>query len=702
MHLLLTILVSVTTMLAGGYVYATSTSPAHANRVAASLHSDVMSVRPGETVTLALDQQIEEGWHTYWLNPGDSGEPTSIEWELPDGVETSEIIWPTPQRIPYFDLVNYGYKNQAALLTELTVPADWPAGKPIDVRADAFWLVCEEICIPEEASYSLAIQTTSGPTTLDPDLKSFFASARQKTPADNPWPTAIVASNSGYTVKLDGKFDTGTIADAYFFPTDQGATIHAAPQEIDATASSLTIELQKGELPPTETLNGLFVLTENVGGDDLTRAFNVSAPIDAAGLASQAGLMSIGILQAMLLALLGGIILNLMPCVFPILSLKALGLIQQAPRDLREARLHGLSFGAGIVVTFLALAVILIALRAGGAQIGWGFQLQSPLIMSLLAYLLLAIGLNLSGVFEFGSSFAGIGGRFASQSGHAGSFSTGVLAVIVATPCTAPFMSTALGFAMFQPPPITLAVFLALAAGFALPYLSLSFMPALGRLLPKPGAWMVLLRQFLAFPIYATVAWIVWVLSQQLESSGLLAVMFGGVLVAMAAWLFGILGHVSARTSRLATGGLAVLALIGASLLIPTDGPLANSTAEATASETRSYESFTTERLGELRNEGRPVFINLTAAWCITCEVNDRVVLEREAVVDAMEVNDIAYLKGDWTNQDPDITSLLAEFGRNGVPLYLIYPKGTGDARVLAQIVSVSLVLEAFNGVSSV
>jgi thiol:disulfide interchange protein DsbD len=398
---------------------------------------------------------------------------------------------------------------------------------------------------------------------------------------------------------------------------------------------------------------------------------------------------SASLLYQLVLALIGGLILNLMPCVLPILSLKLLSFA--AVPDTAKRHHHGLAYALGVLLSFAALGGVLIALRAGGAAIGWGFQLQSPLVVGLLAYLMLAMGLSLSGVAEFGAGVAGVGGGLAGREGLFGAFSTGVLATVVATPCTAPFMGAALGLALVAPAPFALAIFVALGAGLAAPLLAASFIPGVARLLPRPGGWMATLKQVLAFPLYGTVAWLVWVLIQEVGPEGSLMALFGLVLVGFAVWVYGRTRFVGAPMRRagsvLAAAGLAA-AVVMAAMLSPATGrpPL--------ASDGLAYQPFTPARLAALNQEHKPVFVNLTAAWCLTCIVNERATLDRDAVRDAFAAHHVVALKGDWTRQDPEIAQFLENFGRSGVPLYLLYD-GNGTATVLPQILTEAEIIDA-------
>jgi thiol:disulfide interchange protein DsbD len=397
----------------------------------------------------------------------------------------------------------------------------------------------------------------------------------------------------------------------------------------------------------------------------------------------------------MLLALLGGLILNLMPCVFPVLSIKILGLVRQAGESRTRVRWHGLAYTAGVLASFLGLAGLLIALKGGGASLGWGFQLQSPPVVAGLAYLLVAVGLSLSGVFSLGGRLAGIGDGLARRPGLPGSFFTGVLATVVATPCTAPFMGAAVGFALTQGTAVALAVFASLGLGLALPFLALTLFPGALRVMPRPGAWMETLKQALAFPVYATAAWLIWVLAQQVDSRGLLAALIGVVLVGFAAWAWERGRGAAPLGERIFQGlaGLALIAVAGLGLGLTPQQPVTGAQAEA-----QGIEPFTRARLDGLRGDKRPVFVNLTAAWCITCAVNETTSLKRPAVQAAMKAKGVTYLKGDWTNQNPEITRLLEEHGRSGVPLYLLYTDGAAP-QVLPQILTEGTVLDALGAV---
>ena len=438
-----------------------------------------------------------------------------------------------------------------------------------------------------------------------------------------------------------------------------------------------------------EPIEGVLVIAERLDGGVARQAFSVRAE-------PRAGRSAAVLFQAMGLALAGGLLLNLMPCVLPVLSVKILGLVQHAGGHASALRRHGVAYTAGVLASFALVAGTLLALRAGGEQIGWGFQLQSPVFVTLLAFVLFALALSLSGVIVIGGRFTGAGHALAQRSGYAGSFFTGALATVAATPCTAPFMGAAVGYAVTQPWPTALLVFESLGLGLALPFLLLTLVPAWRRVLPRAGPWMERLQQLLAFPLYASAAWLVWVVSQQAGSTGVAAALAGAILIAFAAWL-----HRSSRVARapwrravtvsvvaLAAGAVALGALAGTA-------PARSTTSARAGAGSPGWEPFSGKRLAELRREGRPVFVNVTAAWCLTCLVNERVALRSTAVADVFARKGVVLLKADWTTRDPAITTMLGSFGRNGVPLYLLYPGATGEPTVLPQILSEGIIIDA-------
>ena len=677
------------------------------DHVRAELVANAQAVRPGETIRIGIHKQIIPHWHTYWLNPGDSGLATTADWTLPEGAAAGDILWPAPERMAVGPLMNYGYEDEVTLLTDIAVPADVPVGGTFPIRATVDWLVCEEVCIPEQVELGLDLPVVAAGSDAGPAHPA-IAAAEARLPADSPWAARFEAGNGTLRLALDASgLRRDAIEDIWFFPKEWGLIAHAAPQQLTVEAERIVLAMTPGDAfqPTLASLDGVLVVKERAGGQLLTQALTVSATAGTVaggtGGLGIGGIGSIGIGSALLFALLGGLILNLMPCVFPVLSMKALALVEQAGKQPAQVRLHGLAYTGGILVSFMALAGLLAALKAGGTAVGWGFQFQSPLFVLLLAYLLFAVGLNLSGVFTIGESVAGVGANLAARGGYTGSFFTGVLAAVVATPCTAPFMGAAIGFAIAAPLPALFAVFLALGLGLALPYIALSVWPPLLRLMPKPGLWMERFKQFLAFPMYGAAIWLVWVLSLQAGAEGVLTALGGMLLIGFAAWLYDVT-RASGRTARHAGSGFAALALIAAigwgvtagreaaprQAASPTAGPTAG------AAEVTQWESYSREKFEALRAEGKPVFLNFTAAWCITCLVNERVALNRPDVAQAFRTGEVTYLKGDWTNQDADITAKLEEFGRSGVPLYVYYPAGR-DSRpvVLPQILTVDIVL---------
>jgi thiol:disulfide interchange protein DsbD len=650
-------------------------------------------VQPGQRLLLALEQRIAPHWHTYWRNPGDSGQPTSIEWALPAGVQAGEILWPTPKRFDVGPITNYGYEDRVLLLTELRLPQDLTPGQPLHLQAEASWLVCREECIPQQASLrlSLAVGAQAQP---GPDAQS-LAAARAALP--QPAGFAVQARRQGQQLELSWPAGSA-IREALFMPQDWGRIQHAAKPVLSRQGDQWRLSMPLGEdaVREGQPLEGLLLIDGQAQsiktvlqagpGEGLDKA---ATPAAAAAPASDLSLWS-----ALALALAGGLVLNLMPCVFPVLAIKALGFLQG---DAAQHRRHGLAYTGGVLLAFAVLAGLLMGLRSAGGAVGWGFQFHSPLFVLLLAWLMFLLGLALAGLLQLGAGLAGLGQGLASRPGLAGSFFTGVLATVVATPCTAPFMGAAMAYALAQPPLPLLAVFLALGLGLALPYLALACWPGLQRWMPRPGAWMETLKQGLAFPMFGAAIWLVWVLAQQAGPQGVLLALSGMGLIALAAWLRGISRQAGPR-GRWLGAGTALATLLAAVALLPwLPRAEADSASTSPTAQQADHEPYSPERLAQLQAEGRPVFVNLTAAWCITCLVNERVALSTPEVRAAFQAGGITYLKGDWTRQDPRITALLARHGRSGVPLYLFYPAGQA-VRVLPQLLTPGIVQAALRG----
>ena len=676
-------------------------APKASDLVQAELVVEPRAIEPGRPFTVGVRLRMAEHWHTYWRNPGDSGLATEIAWTLPPGFSAGPIQWPTPSRIPIGPLVNFGYEDEETLLVEITPPQTLAAGRSAELKAQVNYLVCERECIPGEAALSASVPTAAaGQGGPDGASAYIFEAARAALPKPFTGTAMVRDADGRLQMRLTGG-DLQAPASAYFFPAPETAIEHAAAQALTTDADGITLTMQRSPVasgPVPMELPGVLVLE---GKDGAKRSLQIGRPDPvAAGSGAAvtaappvvADLSATAILAAAFFAFLGGLVLNLMPCVFPVLSIKVMHLVEHSGRNASAIRLAGLAYAVGVVASFLALAGLLLALRSGGAEVGWGFQLQSPAIVVTLAFLLFAVGLSLSGVAEFGTRLAGRAGAVEERGGLGGSFLTGVLAAIVATPCTAPFMGVAIGYAVTAPVAIALTVFACLGLGLAAPFLVLTLRPSLLAFLPHPGAWMNTLKQVLAFPVYATVAWLLFVLAQQVGPEALFSALLGLVLLAFALWCLRLASE-REGTSRHVGRAAALAALVGVAAIgwvVAIDRGARGST----VAETAGQERFTQARLDQLRAEGRPVFVNMTAAWCITCLVNERTVLSGTAIKDALADRNVVYLKGDWTNQNPEITRLLERHGRNGVPLYVFYPP-RGEGIVLPQILTQTSVLDA-------
>jgi thiol:disulfide interchange protein len=682
--------------------------------VKARLVSETGAIGPGQSIWVALELNIREGWHTYWRNPGDSGQATTLAWTLPPGFTAGDIVWTTPHRFDLPPLVNYGYAGHAVHLVKITAPRELKSGSVALLQAKAGWLVCSDVCIPEDAQLQLKLPTAASAAAVDPKDAALFTAARSDLPNPQPAATRARIADGKLVLTLGNAWGAtlSQITSLAFFPYDEGSIEYGAPQTLTRSKDAVELAVKAGDRQQKAgTVRGVLLATEQSGGSpavvpiEIAADFGVAAagaPAAENGRNARPAAEAPALPSLMLLAVLGGLILNLMPCVFPVLSIKAIGLVEQAKKHPAAVRAKGLVFAAGVISSMLTLAVVLLALRAGGEEIGWGFQLQSPLFVTLMVYLLLAVGLNLSGVFEIGGGLAGVGDELTRGGGYRASFFTGVLTTLVATPCTAPFMAAAVGAALTQSPAVALVIFAGLGVGLSLPYLLLSFAPWTRRAMPKPGAWMDTLKQIFAFPMYASAAWLLWVLAQQTSSLGLGAALTGVILIAFSGWAYQK-SKSSGRTGRLTALATALAAFVLA-VLLPlrfNDVAAASTTGTATAATVRNtdgWQPYDAARAAEITAAGRPLLVNFTASWCLTCLVNERNAFADEAVQTVFRDKGVTLMKGDWTNRDPVITKALAAFGRAGVPLYVVYngKPGSSEPQVLPQLLTANIVHDAF------
>lgn len=624
--------------------------------VEAQLLLHAPTVEAGKPIAAGVLFTITDGWHIYGENPGDSGIPTTLDWTLPEGVTAGAIQWPTPERHEMEGLVNYGYSDRVVLPVTLTPSRDDSSGT-VTVKAD--WLVCKDICIPESATLTAELPQQS------PQAEVLLNNARDTIPARvETRGTYTTAPDGTLTLTIDTPFHAAPVSEAQWFPVTESVMQNAAQQKVDVAGQKLTLTIPgTGNEAPAE-FHGVLRLDGNAYRTVFDYQGQATPPADQS------------LLLILALAFLGGLLLNLMPCVLPILSLKALALAKKSEAEQRDAVRQGFAYTAGVVASFLAIAAVMLALKAGGAAIGWGFQLQQPEVIAALFLLMLLVALNLWGVFEMPVLF----GRDA-QAPHS-AFATGALAVALATPCTAPFMATALGATLTLPAAISLLVFAFLGLGMAAPFLLISISPRARAWLPRPGMWMLHLKHFLAFPMLATAGWLLWVLVQINGSDGLAIALTGGTLLALAVWLL----HVTQRRPwRLLWFVLLALAMAWTISRQPPMMEMGGST---------RGEAFSEQRLSELRAAGTPVFVDATAAWCLTCKINERVALEDADVKTLFAERGVMLLVADWTTRDAAITAYLARFGRNGVPLYVYYPP-QGEPVVLPQILTPAAVRHA-------
>ena len=638
------------------------------------------AIERGETIDLAIRQTIRDGWHTYWYNAGDSGEPLAIEWTLPEGVKASNLSFPTPKRIYYDPLVNFGYEGAPIYTQRITIPEGFEDDY-LTLDGEATWLVCEEICIPESQSIKIKLPVGDGV----PMNEMIFEQAQSAMPSNVDWSASLTQSGTDALLTVAIPYHLRQhFTEVELYPYGWGIIETTSAIISDIGDETVTFSATAGGRDFNDIDDGRFVLkTDHASYEILAEtASAVSLPKSSVGSPS--------LIVMIAFAFIGGVILNLMPCVFPVLSMKAISLVKLSDKERAHVRASGLAYSAGIVLTFLTIAGLLIALKGAGASIGWGFQLQNPFVVTGLATLLFLIGLNLLGVFDIGGRLVGIGSGLAKGNSIRSSFFTGVLATMVATPCTAPFMASAIGYALTQNAVVSLCIFAFLGLGLAFPYLLLCFIPSVQRILPKPGEWMNTFKQALAFPMFASAIWLVWVLEQQSGDLGVLYVLGLFLAIGFMIWLIKV---GSSRLWRLVFGGLLTLLFaLYAPVLVPN-----------TSTDHVAFDADFLEKTLD-QSPDQPVFVNMTAAWCITCLVNERTSLSHDSVQSAFKDQNVLYIKGDWTNRDGHITKYLETYGRNGVPLYVYYGParnnegGRPDPVILPQILTPDIVLNTLKG----
>ncbi len=628
------------------------------------------SMNPGDEMLVGFKFTLNPGWHTYWENPGDAGEGASIKWNLPNDVSASEILWPGPERIPVEPLMTFGYEDEVVLLTKIFTSKDTTI--PLNLNALVSWYTCKEICIPQEAEVSIPIKLgnktpSASKVILDQTLEA----------VPTPFQGSYRVQRLEDFYILQGQLENLDQYDSiYFFPKDYGLTNYTDDQVYEINKDSFSLQIKAAEI---KIENNSFEGVIAVKKDEKVSFINVNYP-----LISETNTQELNIITLIFFAFIGGLILNIMPCVFPILSIKILRFVEQSGNSNYKALRQGLLFSLGVILSFLVIAALLISLKSGGELIGWGYQLQSPIVVSLLVYLFVVLGYIFMSNMVLGSSLARLSSISLGKSDSIESFLTGVLAVIVASPCTAPFMGSAIGFALLQPSFYSVLIFLGLGIGFSLPYLVLSAKPSLLNFLPKPGQWMETFKQFMAFPMWASALWLLWVLSSQVNNQEVIQVLLGALLITSGLWLV--------EKNKSETNWIRwivrlplILLLIFSFWLIPT------TYSDLDESE-QGQLTYSPKLLEDLREKNALIFLNFTADWCITCKVNESVALKTSKVRKVLIDKNITYLEADWTRKDPIISRALEEYGRTGLPLYLLFPS-TGEPLILPEILTEDILL---------
>lgn len=703
-RVLVTVVLVLLSLSANSTLPLAGSSAAQTEQVRAELIAHApQGAKPGSEVWLGLKLTHEPHWHTYWKNPGDSGQATELQWSLPSGLQAGPIAWPTPQVLRIGSLINYGYEQTVLLAVPVQVSPDFKPSvinPTVDIGLKANWLVCKTECIPQEASFSLKLPVNGSTAAHAGDFQE------QSKQLPRPLPGAgsaqieanflniaiadLPAALQGQTLDLFPEQGEITEPSAPWRQNWQGSVWQAqvpisayrsaSPSQLAMVVAG-TLDGQRQGFGSTVAIEGTWPAIKPLGAPTGTGATSSSSDLRIApGMATSMWLALVG-------ALVGGMILNLMPCVFPVLAIKVMSFTRK-PGAVHSHRVQGVAYSSGVVLSFMALGALMLALRSAGDQIGWGFQLQSPAVVAGLAIMFTLIGLNLAGVYEFGQLLPSSLASLEAKNPVVNAFLSGVLAVLIASPCTAPFMGASLGLALSLPAWDAMLIFSTLGLGMALPYLAASWFPRFARALPRPGAWMNVFRHAMAFPMFATVVWLLWVLGQQTGVDGAAALMTLLVVLSMLVWALHL--HGRARLP-LALMSLVLLLGLGASI-----GPYVvhNSPQTTSSAQNERWQAWSANKVSALLAQNKPVFVDFTAAWCVTCQVNKKTTLTDAKVLADFDARGVTLLRADWTRQDPDITEALRSLGRNGVPVYVLYAPGR-PATLLTELLSPSEVREA-------
>ncbi|MGH9615998.1 MAG: protein-disulfide reductase DsbD family protein [Acidobacteriaceae bacterium] len=667
--------------------------PVRSTHLTVELLTETKSIAPNHDFLAGLHFVLDPGWHIYWINAGDAGQPPRVDWQLPSGITAGDLQFPAPERLPLGPLMDFGYQHEVLLPVPMRANGEVRPGSRAILRGHLHFLVCSNVCIPGKAELEHTVPVTSKAGAIDPTTEPLFLNAEHHLPVALPGRFVSVSqTESAFIVTV---LTGHPIASAEFYPYDPNLISNAAPQKIHPLAKGIRITIPKvsGLQHVPAQMHGLIKLQNG-------KAYEFTSPISSAPVPAHRG----GSLARILgLAFLGGIILNLMPCVFPVLFIKGLSLVQSSGHERKRLRAHGAMYTLGILVSFWVMVAVLLLLRAGGTHLGWGFQFQSPYFVAFMALLFFFLGLSLAGQFEIGLSVTSVGGELTQRGGYAGSFFTGVLATVVATPCMAPLLGAAIGFALTQNTGVTFAVFTLVALGLAAPYVVLTVQPVWARFLPRPGKWMEYLKQAVSIPIFAAMIWMIWVFGLETNIGAVAALLAGLLITAIAGWVMG-------RWPAKRTPTIVSILLLAAAIALPVyaakqypgNRAAASSVKVAGTSENYAWQPYTPQLLATYRAQGKPVFVDFSAAWCLSCQVKERLVLDQPDIENAFRKSGVVTMRADWTNHDDTITTALAQLGRSGVPTYALYSGAPQSApKLLPEVLTKGIVLDALKNVHS-